>query len=1100
MGSAFVASRVAPRTVARALLFLVAVLVPGRGAATDYRWAAPASGAWSLAGNWSPAGVPASAADSAHVAFGGTPLTIDLDLNAYLRGCLLGNPQAIVRLNGFGLGAVSGLVNEGQLVATAGAISTVWGDLVNRPGAVVLVAAGGALHYNGAQWRNDGEVRVHAGGTQPAVLRAYNHSLFAGAGSLTLGDSSLAVVETPSGYGLTNGPEHTVRGAGTVTLPLVNRGLVSADVAGSWLLLTGYNKTNEGTLQATGGGRLRIEGFGLTNTNGLVHAAGGDVWLRDATVAGGTLAGDPGSEVRAQGTVSLIDARNEGLLAVPGGAALQVGGAGLTNAGLVRVRDGGSGTAILRTAGHVTFDGGGSVELTDSTGAVVETPWGYWFTNAAGHTVRGAGTFTTPLLNRGLVSADVAGSWLLLTGYNKTNEGTLQATGGGRLRIEGFGLTNTNGLVHAAGGDVWLRDATVAGGTLAGDPGSEVRAQGTVSLIDARNEGLLAVPGGAALQVGGAGLTNAGLVRVRDGGSGTAILRTAGHVTFDGGGSVELTDSTGAVVETPWGYWFTNAAGHTVRGAGTFTTPLLNRGLVSADVAGSWLLLTGYNKTNEGTLQATGGGRLRLEGFGLTNTNGLVRAAGGDVWLRDATVAGGTLTSVAGSAVTARGTVTLQDVRNTGRIDVPGAAILQLAGATLTNEGSVRLTGSGGVSDLRLAGHVTAGGPGHVELADSARAVVESPWGYWLINAAGHTIRGTGVVTMPFRNDGLLSADVAGQALRLVGPWKENPGACEARDGGILRFETIPANYDPATRRLTGGTWRAGEHSMLQLIGCPVDSIAAAVELDGEGSVLAKDRAGSDALANLARISAGGSLTIRHGRDVAANGAFSNGGELVIGPGSTFAAGEAGFAQHAGGTYRVEIAGLAPGTHGLLTVAGTAHVGGRFEAVLADDFHPALGDTFVVMRFGARVGDFDPDLPFPLGGGLFLAPEGQPDRLVLRVVGPAGVEEEDPSRPDEPAATPSRLRFAAALPGGERPLLRLECPSDVDVTIAVNSLAGRRVATLVDGPVGAGVHAWRWDGRGDGGERLASGVYLARAVVAGGGARTALGAKVVLVR
>jgi hypothetical protein len=50
-------------------------------------------------------------------------------------------------------------------------------------------------------------------------------------------------------------------------------------------------------------------------------------------------------------------------------------------------------------------------------------------------------------------------------------------------------------------------------------------------------------------------------------------------------------------------------------------------------------------------------------------------------------------------------------------------------------------------------------------------------------------------------------------------------------------------------------------------------------------------------------------------------------------------------------------------------------------------------------------------------------------------------------------------------------------------TLAIYDLAGRLVATLVDGVVEGGEHRVVWDGRGDDGERLASGVYFARLTV-----------------
>jgi flagellar hook assembly protein FlgD len=54
-----------------------------------------------------------------------------------------------------------------------------------------------------------------------------------------------------------------------------------------------------------------------------------------------------------------------------------------------------------------------------------------------------------------------------------------------------------------------------------------------------------------------------------------------------------------------------------------------------------------------------------------------------------------------------------------------------------------------------------------------------------------------------------------------------------------------------------------------------------------------------------------------------------------------------------------------------------------------------------------------------------------------------------------------------------------------DVRLVLHDVSGRLVRTLVEGTRSAGVHRVEWDGRDDGGRRLAAGVYLARLEGAG---------------
>jgi hypothetical protein len=88
-------------------------------------------------------------------------------------------------------------------------------------------------------------------------------------------------------------------------------------------------------------------------------------------------------------------------------------------------------------------------------------------------------------------------------------------------------------------------------------------------------------------------------------------------------------------------------------------------------------------------------------------------------------------------------------------------------------------------------------------------------------------------------------------------------------------------------------------------------------------------------------------------------------------------------------------------------------------------------------------------------------------------------------------ASPAALRFVSAVPNPSRDgfTIRYATRAPEPVSITIFDAAGRRVRTLRSGPLEAGAHEARWDGRDDAGAECGSGLFFAR-VGAGADART----------
>ncbi len=85
---------------------------------------------------------------------------------------------------------------------------------------------------------------------------------------------------------------------------------------------------------------------------------------------------------------------------------------------------------------------------------------------------------------------------------------------------------------------------------------------------------------------------------------------------------------------------------------------------------------------------------------------------------------------------------------------------------------------------------------------------------------------------------------------------------------------------------------------------------------------------------------------------------------------------------------------------------------------------------------------------------------------------------------DTPATGVARTRLFANQPNPFNPatMLRFEIAQEGAVSLAIYSVQGRRVRTLVDTVLAAGRYERRWDGRDDQGRDLSSGVYFYRLI------------------
>jgi hypothetical protein len=148
-------------------------------------------------------------------------------------------------------------------------------------------------------------------------------------------------------------------------------------------------------------------------------------------------------------------------------------------------------------------------------------------------------------------------------------------------------------------------------------------------------------------------------------------------------------------------------------------------------------------------------------------------------------------------------------------------------------------------------------------------------------------------------------------------------------------------------------------------------------------------------------------------------------------------------------------------------------------------------------RLEARLGEASWQVPFAAaGGGLYVAVDATPllaaggiARYTLH--GREAGEDWQLLRSESIAldalATAPRLLGAYPNPFNPQTTLRFTLGAPARVRLVVHDVTGRRVRVIADESFAAGVHERIWDGRDDGGNELASGIYLLRLNTAAGG-------------
>ena len=680
---------------------------------------------------------------------------------------------------------------------------------------------------------NTGDIRVNSGvGPNTTLIRLLNNVALEGNGFITLRSTSnldTAYINGNTGTEvLTQGPDHTIRGAGNIYAGLINNGLVSATTPGLTLRLLAATKTNNKTLRAETG-RLQIESTtinqGPSGTIVLADNPGAQCVLLNCTINAGQLLSSA-NIFSVNGTTVLNNTAINGPMRVENASELRLSGSGTNHTGdlFVNTGSGPNNTDILLLNNHI-LSGPGRIILRATsnldTAYIIYNGGSELLTQQASHSIVGTGGIYVALDNAGLVSADQPGKVLDLKGAAKTNSGVMNAVNSGILRLNAVSLTQTGaGVLRADNAGLVASNSNITGGLIETINAGTFDILGTTTLSTLTLKGTARVPNANELRFSGGTITNNAVLTINpSAGPNNTLIRAMTNQTILGNGQIVLNANPGNL-DTAYLYFnagpevLTNSATHTIRGIGRIYVNLTNNGQVVADVPGRTLELVGAPKLNNAEMWARNGGNLQFSAIGVSQTpNAAIRSeSGSSITVSNSVLSGGVMQTASDTLADAAsfvGVSTISDIELVGAAKIPNSSELRLTSPGIINNAVITVNPTAGPNGtlIRAAASTTVEGSGTI-LLNANPGNFDTAYLYFnagpevLTLGSQHSLAGNGRVYVRVQNNGTLSPGnpVGNQIGRIE--LVSQPFSQTAT--GVMRFEISgpsPSQFD----RVTGG-------------------------------------------------------------------------------------------------------------------------------------------------------------------------------------------------------------------------------------------------------------------------------------------------------
>lgn len=751
--------------------------------------------------------------------------------------------------------------STGILTTQLGTTSFVGGQINNPFGGQINIDDGDVLEIDGSTTLfNSGDINILAN-SFGTTLRATGTSpvIITGGGFINLSDDpSNFMNATNASAGWVN-VDNTIRGSGTLINnagSFENQSLVLADQTNPLAIKPAADLPfiNTGTMRAISGATLLVQNGDVNNTGGLIDIQSGSILnLNNADVTGGTVAmadnttlelfssllapnnfsNSTGSVVNSSGLSDLggnIFNDSSAIINIANGSTLDfLGGAVVTNNGVIQLQGTTATTTLGVDGGSVTFTGPGLItSFDDPQNRIRGVNNTDILLNESGHTISMAGQIgaNTLLLNNRGVIENVGLTPLQIdttNGLDSFNSGDIRAVGGGTVEINASQLVNEestiSGLLEAQAGSLLkIQNSTVSFGLLQNQGDGVIQVTGssldgiqitngstggfeigsglttiTNSAVNNQTGATIQLLNSATLGLGsGTTLNNAGRIEINGTTSLTRLRIDAPNVDLTGGGELFFNnDPQSSLNGDVIGNRLTNVDNH-IFGGGSINDnriALTNRGDFEATGAFNINLTDSVDNYNTGLFLAPTGGVFNISSTTIKQNEGLgsigtMHADGGVYNFTNSNVEDGFLDSSVGGQFNFNSTGnSLRDVIAKANINVNNGARLSVYNS-LTNQGQIRVLGSTATTDLEFGadggGSAILDGGGVIILNDDPQSTISAINGGDTLINVDNTISGAG-------NFGLDQLVIQNQASGTIRADGTTPLTINAHDtGGIV--------------------------------------------------------------------------------------------------------------------------------------------------------------------------------------------------------------------------------------------------------------------------------------------------------------------------